>query len=107
MAILGAGVYTAWIALTDVKKNSGPVAYISGSHKWSKIEGLDFFNKDISIQEKVDNKKQCIVEYLMINKGQLSIHHSRTYHSSKENKADKPRVGLVVHFSTDNAKKYQ
>jgi len=101
------GVYTAWIALTDVKKNSGPVAYISGSHKWSKIEGLDFFNKDISMQEKIIKKREndYIVKYLMINKGQLSIHHSSTYHSSKENKADKPRVGLVVHFSTDNAKK--
>ena len=48
-------------------------------------------------------RNDYIVKYLMVNKGQL--HHSSTYHSSKENKADKPRVGLVVHFSTDNAKK--
>ena len=38
---------TAWIALTDVFSNSGPVRYILGSNHWDEIKGVDFFNNDI------------------------------------------------------------
>ena len=41
------GVFTAWIALTDVFSNSGPVRYILGSNHWNEIKGVDFFNNDI------------------------------------------------------------
>tara|TARA_B100001996_G_scaffold314904_1_gene257649 strand:+ start:876 stop:1652 length:777 start_codon:yes stop_codon:yes gene_type:complete len=100
------GVFTAWIALTDVHKNSGPVRFILGSHKWSNLKGLDFFDKDINFQDKIINKtkKGYKIKSSIINKGQLSVHNSGIYHSSKENTTNKPRVGLVVHFSTDKAK---
>tara|TARA_Y100001960_G_C14617657_1_gene799068 strand:+ start:394 stop:1170 length:777 start_codon:yes stop_codon:yes gene_type:complete len=100
------GVFTAWIALTDVHKNSGPVRFILGSHKWSNIKGLDFFDKDIILQNKIihTHTKDFKIKSSIINKGQLSIHNSGIYHSSNENKTDKPRVGMVVHFSTDKAK---
>ena len=45
------GVLTAWIALTDVRANSGPVRYIVGSNHWGDIEGTDFFNKDVKAQD--------------------------------------------------------
>jgi len=101
------GVFTAWIALTDVDKKSGPVRFILGSHRWSSIKGLDFFDKDISMQDKIirETKKDYKIECSTIKKGQLSIHNSGIYHSSKENNSNKPRVGLVVHFATDKAKK--
>ena len=100
------GVFTAWIALTDVGKDSGPVRFILGSHKWSNLKGLDFFDKNIDAQDKIiyQNKKNYTIKSSIINKGQLSIHNSGIYHSSKENISDKPRVGMVVHFSTDKAR---
>lgn len=100
------GIFTAWIALTDVQKNSGPVRFILESHKWSNLKGLDFFDKDISFQDKIirKTKKDYKIKSSIINKGQLSIHNSGIYHSSKENTTNKPRVGMVVHFSTDKAK---
>jgi ectoine hydroxylase-related dioxygenase (phytanoyl-CoA dioxygenase family) len=101
------GVFTAWIALTDVFPNSGPVRYIAGSNHWNEIRGVDFFNNDIESQEKTIKKKYS--NYKVVNaeisSGSIAIHGSKTYHSSVNNTSGSPRVGMVVHFSTDQAKK--
>jgi hypothetical protein len=39
--------------------------------------------------------------------GEVSIHSSLTYHSSEANLEKIPRVGMVVHFCTDKAKRIQ
>ena len=101
------GVFTAWIALSDVNPESGPVRYIQGSNQWNNIAGLDFFDKNISEQYKILQDAQS--DYKVINatirKGQVSIHSSLTYHSSMQNTSQSPRVGMVVHFCTDYAKR--
>ena len=101
------GVHTAWIALTDVKFNSGPVRYIKGSNSWEGISGVDFFNKNVASQEKIIQKlyKQYEIVEAEISAGSLAIHSSQTYHSSLENTSGSERVGMVVHFSTDKAKR--
>ena len=99
------GLYTAWIALSDVSINSGPVRFIAGSNKWDSIEGLDFFDKNIDSQDKILDKhyKNRNIVCSTLKAGQVSIHTSLTYHSSTENKESDPRVGMVVHFCTDKA----
>ena len=47
------GLFTAWIALSNVSTSSGPVRFIPGSNHWKNISGLDFFNKDLISQEKI------------------------------------------------------
>ena len=54
------GLYTAWIALTDVSISSGPVRFIRGSNLWETVQGMDFFNQDIKSQEKILNKLKKI-----------------------------------------------
>ena len=100
-------VFTAWIALTDVFPNSGPVRYIVGSHHWNEIRGVDFFNNDIESQDKKIKKKYNNYKVVKaeISSGSIAIHGSKTYHSSIKNTSGSPRVGMVVHFSTDKAKK--
>ncbi|MBI89512.1 MAG: hypothetical protein CMG60_05435 [Candidatus Marinimicrobia bacterium] len=100
------GLYTAWIALSDVCSNSGPVRFIPGSNHWKDLSGLDFFDKNLLAQDKIlkqKNKKVNIVRSTL-DKGEVSIHSSLTYHSSEGNKEDAPRVGMVVHFCTESAK---
>ena len=101
------GVFTAWIALTDVFPNSGPVRYIVGSHHWKEIRGVDFFNNDIEAQDKIIKQKHSNYKVVKadIASGSIAIHGSKTYHSSINNISGSPRVGMVVHFSTDKAKK--
>ena len=103
------GVFTAWIALTDVRQDSGPVRYIAGSNQWDSVEGLDFFDKGISKQETIlkDKYKDYRVFQAEIEEGSVSIHTSGVYHSSIANVSGKPRVGMVVHFCTDKAERIQ
>ncbi len=101
------GVFTAWIALTDVAQDSGPVRYIAGSNQWEPIEGLDFFDKGISKQEDIlkDIHKDYRVFQAEIEEGSVSVHTSSVYHSSIANVSGSPRVGMVVHFCTDKAER--
>ena len=101
------GLYTAWIAITDVVKNSGPVRYISNSNHWDKIDGLDFFKKDLKKQDQILTKKNkgFNVVDAILDKGQVCVHSSLTYHSSASNSDSSPRVGLVVHFCDESSKR--
>ncbi len=100
------GLYTAWIALSDVKLNSGPVKFIKQSNKWKFLDDLDFFDKKILDQEKIIKKfhKNIKIIKSTISKGQVSVHDALTYHCSGPNKSRYPRVGLVVHFRTEKSK---
>ena len=101
------GLYTAWIALSNVSIRSGPLRFIRGSNHWDKINGMDFFNQDIVSQEielyKTNNDQEIIDA--LLQKGEFSIHSSKTYHSSLGNKEKEPRIGMVVHFCTEQAKR--
>ena len=103
------GLYTAWIALTDVSINSGPVRFLRGSNLWETIQGMDFYNQDIESQEKILNKlkKDQDIVYATLRAGEISIHSSQTYHSSLGNLEDTPRIGMVVHFRTDKSKRVE
>ena len=101
------GVFTAWIALTDVFQDSGPVRYIVGSNHWPPVEGLDFFDKEITKQETLleNSNKDYQVAEATIKEGAVSVHTSKSYHSSIANISGSPRVGMVVHFCTDRAER--
>ena len=101
------GLFTAWIALSNVSLNSGPVRFISGSNKWKGVPGLDFFDKDLVTQDKLLKKHHRKTKIIngVLEMGQVSIHSSLTYHSSAANLEKKPRVGMVVHFCTDKARR--
>jgi len=99
------GLFTAWIALSDVTPRSGPVQFIPGSHLWDNVSGMDFFDKNIDIQNnrlKEVHPDHKIIDATLLT-GEVSVHSSMTYHSSMANESNEPRVGMVVHFCTDAA----
>lgn len=101
------GLYTAWIALTEVSINSGPVRFLRGSNLWETVKGMDFFDQDVASQEGIFNKlkKHQDIVCATLRAGEISIHSSQTYHSSLGNLEKKPRIGMVVHFRTDKSKR--
>ena len=101
------GLFTAWIALSNVSSKSGPVRFICGSNHWDNVEGMDFFNQNIDSQNKTLNRihKNKKIASALLKTGEISIHSSQTYHSSIGNKENDPRIGMVVHFCTDKAKR--
>ena len=81
--------------------------YPVGSHHLNEIRGIDFFSNDIEGQDKTIKQKHS--NYKVVNaeiaSGSIAIHGSKTYHSSINNTSGSARAGMVVHFSTDQAKK--
>ena len=71
------------------------------------IEAAKVFNNDIECQDKIIKQKHSNYKIVkaQIASGSIAIHGSKTYHSSVNNTSGSPRVGMVVHFSTDQAKK--
>jgi len=100
------GLFTAWIALSDVSEESGPIQFVPGSHRWGFLGKGDFFssNQDTlrtSIQTMVDeNWKETSVP---LSVGGVSLHHCLTYHGSQENISDKPRWSFAVHLRDERA----
>ena len=68
---------------------------------------MDFFDKKLSAQDMILETTHYGYKVVNANieKGQISIHTSRVYHSSGPNISKGPRIGMVVHFCTDLSKK--
>lgn len=92
---------TAWIPFHDVDEARGPLVVIDGSHKWSGLENMRFFN-----DSNLDNlphqlptvKKEIVKVPIVIKKGQISFHNCWTIHGSYPNRSDKFRLALAVHL---------
>ena len=92
---------SAWIPFHDVTLERSPLIVIDGSHKWSDTEHLRYFNaQNLSeIEQKFAQKGRKIVEVPMIlNKGQISFHHSYAIHGSYPNRANLPRQALALYL---------
>ena len=88
---------TCWIALDDVRPDSGPMVFLEGSHKYGLaplpqgISGHDTqrpehpFGKDL---------RQVPV---IVKRGCVSFHHGLTLHGSEINATGYPRRAMVSH----------
>lgn len=94
-------VVSAWIATCDSTRENGCVRAIPRSHARGVLPHVDTFGADNmlsrgqSIAEPVD--ESAAVD-LALRAGEMSLHHTRTVHSSHPNRSAGPRMGLVVTF---------
>jgi ectoine hydroxylase-related dioxygenase (phytanoyl-CoA dioxygenase family) len=107
----------AWIALEDIKIDSGPLYYYIGSHKMPKFNfgsGI-LFKKDstkspLEFAEYLD--KTCAdlhypKETLLIKKGDVLIWHAALAHGgSMITNPEQTRKSFVCHYSTEQALPY-
>jgi hypothetical protein len=70
---------TAWVALSDVPLESGPVEFASGSHIRGPL-----------------NQRSKMVEGSVNTAGQFSLHHTCSVHQSGANKAAHNRIGVAL-----------
>lgn len=75
---------TAWIALDDMQETNGPLEYAIGSHKLYRQK------QDYSVQK------------VLVNAGQMALHHCRTLHRSGCNMTLNPRAAIAVHLMDGN-----
>jgi ectoine hydroxylase-related dioxygenase (phytanoyl-CoA dioxygenase family) len=100
-------VFTAWVALSDVTAESGPMKLIRGSHQWGEKEGGDFFSSNMDEQrraiESQSGGKWEEVE-AVLPPGGVSFHHRLTVHGSGQNRSNVARRSFAIHMRTEKSR---
>jgi non-haem Fe2+, alpha-ketoglutarate-dependent halogenase len=94
-------IVTAWVAFTPSTVKSGCLRVVPGSHLRDQLPHGDTFAADNmlsrgqEIQVKVDERDAVDV---VLQPGQMSLHHVRLIHGSEANRADHRRIGFAIRY---------
>ncbi len=102
------GLFTAWIALSDVGEESGPMCFVPGSQRWGFLNQGNFFGSDQqALRAAIDmpaGESWREVPAIM-RAGGVSLHHGLTFHGSYANTSDQPRLSFVAHLRDERAQR--
>ena len=89
---------TAWVAVTDSNEHNGCMKMWSGSHKDNLKEHDQNFNEGnlLTRGQTVKNVPKNEIKNLILNAGQMSLHHPKTVHGSEINYSNDRRIGFVI-----------
>ena len=93
-------VCTAWVALTASDRSNGCVRIVPTSHR-DDLPHAETFADDSVLsrgQEIAVEVDEATVHDLVLEPGEMSIHHIGMVHGSNANVSDHPRIGLAVRF---------
>jgi hypothetical protein len=92
---------TAWVALSNVTADAGPVEFAAGSHIRGQLQ-----QKSGLIKNSVNTAGQIIVEWFdqsqveraILKPGQFSLHHTCVVHQSQPNRSPDRRIGIALSY---------
>jgi non-haem Fe2+, alpha-ketoglutarate-dependent halogenase len=92
---------TAWVALSNVTREAGPVEFAAGSHLRGQL-----LQRSNMVTNSVNTAGQTIVEWFddshielaILRPGQFSLHHTCTVHQSAPNRSDDRRIGVALSY---------
>lgn len=89
---------TAWLAVDDVDEANGCMRMLPGSHKAPLAEHIDTFDENnlLSRGQTVPDVDESLTEPIVLQAGQLSLHHPRIVHGSSPNLSDRRRMGFAI-----------
>ena len=89
---------TAWVAITDSNEHNGCMRMWSGSHKENLKDHEQMFNVGnlLTRGQTVKNVSKEKTTPLILEAGQISLHHPTVVHGSDLNKSDDRRIGFVI-----------
>ncbi len=93
---------TAWIALSPSTTQSGCMRFIPGSHRREIVEHRDTFEQSNMLSRgqvlavEVDEADAVDV---MLQPGEMSVHHGQLFHSSNPNASADRRIGLAIRYA--------
>jgi non-haem Fe2+, alpha-ketoglutarate-dependent halogenase len=94
-------VTTAWIAVSESCPENGCMRVIPGSHQGPLLPQVETYARDNALSRgqeiavKVDESRAAD---LVLQPGEMSLHHIGIVHGSNPNNSEKPRIGLAVRF---------
>lgn len=98
----GGDEVTAWLAFAPSTPESGCLRVIPGSHRIDDVEHRDTWNPDNLLsrgQEIVGVEEDRAVD-LVLQPGQISLHHGDTFHGSRPNVSGDRRIGFTIRYMT-------
>ena len=102
----GSELFTAWVALSDVTEDAGPMKFVRGSHKWGDLADSDFFEQDLEAQVakiRASTNHEWEEAAAILAPGGVSIHDKQTWHGSGPNRSSGPRRSFAIHMRTQNS----
>lgn len=99
-------VFTAWVAVSDVTADSGPMRFVRGSHRWGLLAAGDFFSDNLDgLKKGIQAKSGGTWDETaaVLPPGGVSFHHRLTVHGSGPNLAAWPRVSFAIHLRTEKS----
>ncbi len=103
----GSELFTAWVALSDVTRDAGPMRFVRGSHRWGLVDKGGFYEQDLEaqrqdIQPPPGERWEEVAAIL--SPGGASLHHNLTLHGSGPNASEGPRRSLAIHLRTEKSR---
>lgn len=101
------GQCTAWLALSPATVESGCMRFVAGSHKQAIVPHRDTFadnnllsrGQEIAVDVDEDEATDIILQ-----PGQMSLHHGLTFHASGPNTSDDRRIGVAIRYVAPEVK---
>ena len=94
-------VCTAWLAFTPATLESGAMKVAPGTHKLAQLPHADTFNPDNLLtrgQElKMEVDRASAVD-MVLDAGEISLHHVMLAHASEPNRSNDRRIGLAIRY---------
>jgi len=96
---------SAWIALTGSHQANGCMRVVPGSHKRGLLSHANVRDEtNLLIRgERVELADESAALDVVLQPGEMSLHHSTIIHGSNANMSDEPRIGFIVRFVTNRA----
>jgi non-haem Fe2+, alpha-ketoglutarate-dependent halogenase len=94
-------IVTAWVALSASTVENGAMRVVPGTHKLDQIAHRDTFaegnllSRGQEIEVDVDASQ---AKTLVLEPGEMSLHHVRLIHGSDPNPSDKRRIGFAIRY---------
>ena len=93
-------VITLWLAVTDSTRENGCLRIIPGTHDLDLKEMNERQDVESVLGSSIHNKyvDESKAVDLILNPGDVSIHHPNIVHGSEPNNSDKWRMGLTIRY---------
>ena len=102
---------TVHVALDEQTADNGPLAFVSGSHRWQRADGapgpLPIVDENFADAEAIlgvlsaEQRASFAPTAIRLKPGEASFHHPLTIHGSAPNRSDGPRRATVLNYFSD------
>ena len=96
-----ADIVTAWIALSPATVESGCMRFVPGTHKMEVVSHKDTFAEENMLSRgqevEVDVDENDAVD-VVLQPGEMSLHHVKLIHGSNANQSDDRRIGYAIRY---------